>query len=87
MVTSTYVDGLLTVTTTKQALEIAEGIDFSVAGYNAPQVDFAPDSGAWRYLTGPVSWGCRDPTTEPECRTVGVELNLASPRFESRRPD
>ena len=54
-VVSSYVNGLLTVTTTTQALGIHAGFDFSVAGYPAP-LDFAPDVGSWRYLLGRASW-------------------------------
>lgn len=50
-VSSTYADGLLTVTTTADALGIGgAGFDFSVAGYGGTGVDFAPHFGMWRYL-------------------------------------
>jgi hypothetical protein len=62
-VSSTYVDGFLTVTTTATALGIAgAGFDYSVAAYNSPDVDFAPDSGTWRYsLAPPVPADCPGP--------------------------
>jgi hypothetical protein len=71
LVTSTYVDGSLTVTTTPQALGIAgAGFDFSVASYNAPAVDFAPDSGTWRRsLAPPGVWDC---SAAPICLLGGA---------------
>ena len=57
--TSTYVNGHLTATTTTDALGIAgSGFDYSFAAYRAPEVDFAPDSGTWRYSLAPPTWGC-----------------------------
>jgi hypothetical protein len=57
--TSTYVNGLLTATTTTDALGITEsGFDYSFAAYRAPEVDFVPDSGTWRYSLAPPTWGC-----------------------------
>lgn len=71
LVTSTYVDGYLIVTTTPQALGIAgEGFDFSVASYNAPAVDYAPDSGTWRRsLAPPGVWDC---SAAPICPLGGA---------------
>ena len=80
LVTSTYVNGFLTVTTTPQALGIGgAGFDYSVAAYNSPEVDFAPDSGAWRRSLEPASFGgCLAPPGR-ECLTVPTERN--SPFF------
>ena len=63
LVSSTYVDGFLAVTTTATALGIAgAGFDYSVAAYNSPDVDFAPDSGTWRYsLAPPAPADCPGP--------------------------
>jgi hypothetical protein len=50
--TSTYVNGLLTVTTTYADLGIGQAFDFSLAGYMPPNFDFAPNSGTWHYFFG-----------------------------------
>jgi len=57
--TSTYVNGHLTAATTTDALGIAgSAFDYSFAAYRAPEVDFVPDSGTWRYSLAPPTWGC-----------------------------
>ena len=49
-VSSTYASGLLTVTTTADALGIGgAGFDFSVAGYGGSGIDLAPNLGTWRF--------------------------------------
>jgi hypothetical protein len=61
--TSTYVNGLLTATTTTDALGIAgTEFDYSFAAYRAPEVDFVPDSGTLRYSLAAPSWGCIAPS-------------------------
>jgi hypothetical protein len=70
-VTSTYVDGLLAVTATTAALGVVGPFDFSVAAYRSPNVDFAPDAGAWRYQVGPPSTGCAAAPAGIECVTTG----------------
>ena len=82
-VSSTYVNGSLSVTTTKQALGLGAEVDFSIAGYNAPNVDFAPDSGTWRYsLAPPVPPACAA-GTGVEC--VATHDGRPSPRPIFRR--
>jgi hypothetical protein len=84
-VSSTYVDGSLVVRTTKQALGLGAEVDFSVAGYNAPNVDFAPDSGTWRYSLDPATpTGCPG---QPglECLTTTAGHASSSPRPVFRR--
>ena len=82
-VSSTYVNGSLSVTTTKQALGLGAEVDFSVAGYNAPDVDFAPDSGTWRYsLAPPVPPACAG---GPGVECVATHDGRPSPRPIFRR--
>ena len=77
-VTSTYVEGFLVVTTTVQALGLGTLFDLSVAGYNAPNVDFAPDSGSWR-----ESLAAPQPALCPgiACLAAGPRGNVLFPVF------
>ena len=81
--TSTYVNGLLTATTTTDALGIAgSGFDYSFAGYRAPEVDFVPDSGTWRYSLTPPTWGC---LAAPGLECVTANPSASSPSEHSMR--
>jgi hypothetical protein len=82
-VSSTYVDGNLVVTTTKPALGLGAEVDFSIAGYNAPNVDFAPDAGTWRYSLAPsVPPACAG---GPAIECVATHDAQPSPRPVHRR--
>jgi hypothetical protein len=86
-VSSTYVDGSLVVRTTKQAIGLGDEVDFSVAGYNAPNVDFAPDAGTWRYSLAPATPASCSGQPGLECLTTpaGPAPARPSPRPVFRR--
>ena len=51
LVSSTYVDGVMTATIWANLLTgLGAGFDFSVAAYNAQNIDLAPDTGSWRHF-------------------------------------